>query len=60
MWYEVLRNSRKTAKDIKLSITKKPRNLNKLLAMIDVEGVNKLKEFCEKEKEKLAGNYEDM
>jgi len=60
MWYEALRNSRKTAKDVNKSVTKKPRNLNKLLAMIELEGPNKLKEFCEKEKEKLAGNYNDM
>jgi hypothetical protein len=60
MWYEVLRNSRKTAKDIKNSITKKPRNLNKLLAIIEKEGIGKLREFVEKEKEKITGNYWEM
>lgn len=60
MWYEVLRNSRKTAKDIKNSLTKKPRSLSKLLAVIDREGIGKLRELAEKEKEKVAGNYSEM
>jgi hypothetical protein len=60
MWYEVLKNSRKTAKDIKNSITKKPRNLSKILSLVDKEGIGKLRDFCEKEKDKIAGNYSEM
>jgi hypothetical protein len=60
MWYEVLRNSRKTSKDIKNSITKKPRNLNKLSNILDRDGGSKLKEICEKEKEKIIGGSKDM
>ncbi len=59
-WYEVLKNSRKTAKDIKISITKKPRNLSKLLSILDKEGASKLKEVCEGEKDKIVGNYAEM
>ena len=57
MWYEILKNSRKTAKDIKNSITKKPRNLSKILAVLEKEGIANLRDFCEKEKEKIAGDY---
>ncbi len=60
MWYESLKNSRKTAKEIKNSITKKPRNIAKISKIIEKEGVDKLREFCDKEREKLSGNYSDM
>jgi hypothetical protein len=60
MWYEILKNSRKTAKDIKSSITKKPRNLCKILAVLEKEGIGNLRDFCEKEKEKIAGDYSEM
>jgi len=57
-WFEVLVNSRKTVKDIKLSITKKPRNLNKLQNIINTEGLGKLRDICETEKEKCIYNKE--
>jgi hypothetical protein len=60
MWYEVLKNSRKTAKDIKNSITKKPRSLSKIIKIVEKEGVGKLREFAENEKQKIAGNYWEM
>jgi len=60
MWYEILKNSRKTAKDIKNSITKKPRNLSKILTMLEKEGIGNLRDSCEKEKGKIAGDYSEM
>ncbi len=59
-WYTCLRNSRKTAKEIKKSITKKPRNITKLIKIVETEGISKLREVCEKEKENLVQNYADL
>lgn len=59
-WYEVLKNSRRTAKDIKNSITGKPRNLNKMLNIYEREGISKIREVCETEKDRLINNYKDM
>lgn len=59
-WFEVLKNSRKTAKDIKSSITKKPRNLNRLLNVFEKDGPGKLKTIAETEKDNLLLNYKDM
>lgn len=59
-WYEVLKNSRKTAKDVKNSFTKRPRNLERLSNVTETEGVSKLKEICEAEKDKIIGDYKDL
>ena len=59
-WYNCLKNSRRTAKEIKRSFTKKPRNISKLLKIFDTEGLNKLKEVAEKEKDSIVNSYKDM
>ena len=59
-WVEVLTNSRRTAKEISQSITKKPRNLCKLIKIEEQEGINKLKLICEEEKDKLVFDYKTM
>ena len=59
-WFEAIRCARKTAKDFKLSITKKPRNLNKLCNIIEKEGISSLRERCENEKIKCIGNIKEM
>jgi hypothetical protein len=59
-WYEVLKNSRKTAKEIKHSITGKPRNLRRLLNVVANSGVKKIEEICIEEIEKLSFNYKEM
>lgn len=59
-WYICLKNSRKTSKDIKKSITKKPRNITRLLKIIEHEGIGKLREVCEKERDNIVQNYKDM
>lgn len=59
-WFEAIRCSRKTGKDFKMSITNKPRNLNKLCNIIRKEGVSALREICEKEKQQIIGDYQKM
>ncbi len=59
-WYVSLRNSRKTAKEIKKSFTKKPRNITKILKIYESEGITKLRDQCEKEKDALIKNYKDL
>jgi hypothetical protein len=59
-WYMAIKNSRQTAKDIKKSFTKKPRNITKLLKSIETEGSGRLKEICEKEKDNILSNYKDV
>ncbi len=59
-WYSCLRNSRRTAKEIKKSVTKKPRNICRLSKIIENEGVGKLREVCESEKDNIVQNYKDM
>jgi hypothetical protein len=55
-----LKNARRTAKEIKKSITKKPRNISRLLRIIENEGIGKLREVCEGEKDNIVQNYKDM
>ena len=58
-WFEVLKNSRKTAKEYKLSITKHPRNidpLNNLFIENEKEFVKKLQE----EKKSIVGNVDEL
>lgn len=59
-WYFSLKNSRRTAKEFKNSITKKPRNISKLCKIIDTDGIGKLKEIIEKEKDDIVFDYSDM
>ena len=57
IWFEVLKNSRQTAKEISSSVTKKPRNMRKLIGIYEEEGVEKY--IAELQNEKLAklGEY---
>ena len=59
-WFEYIKNSRKTAKDVKTSITKRPRNINKLCNILESNGEEKLKKVCEDEKDKILNNYKDI
>jgi hypothetical protein len=49
-WFEVLVNSRKTSKEIKNSKTGRPRNMNKLGNIQIAEGLGKIREICEADK----------
>jgi len=55
-----MKNSRKTAKDVKTSITKHPRNVNRLLNIFDSLGEDKVKKICEEEKDKIVNNYKEI
>ena len=57
LWFEVLKNSRRTAKEIINSITKKPRNMVKLINIFTKKGKEGYFEELEKEKKKNMGNY---
>ena len=57
-WFEVLKNSRKTAKEYKASVTKHPRNVE-LLNSIFEKGQDKFKEKLEEEMNKIVGNYKE-
>jgi hypothetical protein len=59
-WFEALVNSRRTAKEMKMSITKKPRNLSKLVAILEQEGMDKLKDICESERMKCVHGTTEM
>lgn len=59
-WFEAIKNSRKTGKDYKNSISHKPRNLNKILNFFEKEGMSKIFTICENEKNKLCQNFTDM
>ena len=59
LWFEALKNSRRTAKEIKNSIKKHPRNIQRLANILE-EGQNKLLEELEKEKMKTIGDYKEM
>ncbi len=61
LWFEYIKNSRKTAKDVKNSVTKKPRNINKLCNVLESHsGEEKLKKICEEEMEKIVHNHKDI
>lgn len=57
-WFEILKNSRKTAKEYKASITKHPRNVE-LLNSIYEKGAEKLKEKMDDELKNTVGNYKE-
>ena len=57
LWFEVLKNSRRTAKEIANSITKKPRNMARLMNIFDKKGKEGYFEELEKEEKKNLGNF---
>lgn len=59
-WFEVLKNSRRTAKEYQVSITKHPRNVQVLANILSKDGQTKVKEKLEEEKSKIVGDYTKM
>ena len=59
LWFEALKNSRRTAKEIKASVKGNPRNVQRLCNILE-EGQNKLIDELEKEKLKTIGDYKEM
>ena len=59
IWFEVLKNSRKTAKEVELSVFKQPRNCEKLFYTYKISE-EKLKEKIENDKISVVGKYEDI
>ena len=55
--FEVLKNSRRTAKEIANSITKRPRNMVRLSNIFDKKGKKEYLDEIEKEENKNLGNY---
>ena len=58
-WFEVLRNSRRTAKEYFLSKTKKPRNIEKLKIFF-LKGEKDFIKKMESEKKSVVGNEENI
>jgi len=58
MWYEVIKNSRRTAKECNNSVTKCPRNME-MLNNIYLKGEDKFYESLKKEKNEIIGNYDE-
>jgi len=50
----------KTAKDIKASISGRPRNINKLQGLLENEGIGTVKRICNEEIEECMINYRNM
>jgi hypothetical protein len=57
LWFEVMKNSRRTAKEIANSVTKKPRNMVRLINIFNKKGKDGYFEELEKEKKKNLGNF---
>ncbi len=59
-WCEALNISRKTTKQIKASISKKPKNISKLRAVFEKEGEEIIKEIANKRKEECVKYFSEM
>ena len=59
-WFEAIKNSRRTAKDYKNSISQMPRNLHKIINIYEKEGLSKIYTICENEKTKICNNFSEM
>ncbi len=59
-WYEAIRNSRRTIKEIKNSISKKPKNVANLLYLLEKEGEDKISELANKRKEQCIKFFTKM
>ena len=57
-WFEVLKNSRRTAKEYQASVTKHPRNIE-LLNTFFILGDKDFNKKLEKEKSAIVGNYNE-
>jgi hypothetical protein len=56
-WYEALKNCRRTIKENKNSISKKPINVSYLVNLYDKEGEKAIKDIAEKKKEDILGIF---
>lgn len=59
IWFEVLKNSRRTAKEYQASVTKHPRNIE-LLNTFFILGDKDFNKKLEKEKTAIVGNYNEI
>ena len=58
IWFEVLKNSRRTAKEYQASVTKHPRNIEPLYTFF-LKGEKEFIKKIEKEKTEIIGNYQE-
>jgi hypothetical protein len=59
-WCEALNISRKTTKEMKASISKKPKNISKLITIFENKGEEELKELANKRKEECVKYFPEM
>lgn len=59
-WYEALKNCRRTIKEIKNSISQKPKNVSYLVNLYEKDGEKAVKEIAEKKKDEILGKFQKM
>jgi len=59
-WLEAIKYSRKTAKDNKRSLSRIPRNLNKLVKLLESKGISRISSESEQEKNRISQVYLEM
>lgn len=59
-WYEAVKNCRRTIKEIKNSISQKPKNVCYLVNLFESEGEKGIKEIAENKKDEILSIFEKM
>lgn len=59
-WFEVFRNSKQTGRDVELSKTKKPRNMNRLLSILNDGSKISIEKQAEIELNQLITGFEEI
>lgn len=59
-WYEALRNSRRTVREIKNSISKRPKNVSLYMNIFEKDGYEKMKEFAVRKKDDMIQHFTEM
>ena len=59
-WYEAMKNSRRSIKEIKNSIGKKPKNVSYLVNLYESKGEMGIKEIAENKKNAIIAIFEKM
>lgn len=59
-WYLALKNCRRTIKEIKNSISQKPKNVSYLVNLFENEGEKAIKDLAEGRKDEIMSIFEEM
>lgn len=58
-WFEAMKNCRRTVKEIKNSISQKPKNVSYLCDLFEKEGEKAIKEIAERKKDEIINIFEN-